>query len=87
MGAMGYFPTYTLGSLLAAQLHAAAVEALGGSDAVNEQVARGDFGPLLNWLRTHVHRHGGRFGTEALCRQACGAPLSSAALAAWLDAG
>ncbi|HEX8342525.1 MAG TPA: carboxypeptidase M32, partial [Tepidisphaeraceae bacterium] len=51
-GLMGYFPTYTLGNMYAAQLFAAAGEALGDLDA---HFARGEFAPLLQWLRNHVH--------------------------------
>ncbi|WP_412070376.1 carboxypeptidase M32 [Rubrivirga sp. IMCC43871] len=55
LGAVGYFPTYTLGTLMSVQLWTAADAALGG---LNAQVAAGDFGPLLAWLREHVHRWG-----------------------------
>jgi len=48
MGGIGYFPTYTLGNLIAAQLFDAASAALGG---VEDQLARGEFAPLLGWLR------------------------------------
>jgi carboxypeptidase Taq len=68
---VGYFPTYTLGNLYAAQLFAAAREQLGDLDA---QFARGDFGTLLGWLRDHVHRHGQRFTPGQLVERATGAP-------------
>lgn len=70
-GLVGYFPTYTLGNLYAAQLFAAAREDLGDLDA---QFARGDFGTLLGWLREHVHRHGQRFTPRQLVERATGAP-------------
>ncbi|HEX9055198.1 MAG TPA: carboxypeptidase M32 [Gemmatimonadales bacterium] len=70
-GLVGYFPTYTLGNLYAAQLFAAAREQLGDLDA---QFARGDFGTLLGWLRDHVHRHGQRFTPKQLVERATGAP-------------
>ncbi|MGE5230578.1 MAG: carboxypeptidase M32 [Deltaproteobacteria bacterium] len=70
-GLVGYFPTYTLGNLYAAQLFAAAREQLGDLDA---QFARGDFGTLLGWLREHVHRHGQRFTPRQLVERATGAP-------------
>ncbi len=54
-GAIGYFPTYTLGTLTAAQLVETIQEDL---PDLPEQIAGGDFAPLLDWLRTHVHRHG-----------------------------
>ena len=68
-GAIGYFPTYTLGNLYAAQLFDAAGTALGDLDA---QFARGQFAPLLGWLREHVHRHGRRHPAAELVRRATG---------------
>jgi carboxypeptidase Taq len=70
-GLMGYFPTYTLGNLYAAQLFAAARAQLGDLDV---QFARGDFATLLGWLREHVHRHGQRYTPKQLVERATGAP-------------
>ncbi len=56
-GLIGYFPTYTLGNLYAAQLFAKAQADLGGLD---EALAQGDSSGLLGWLRTKVHREGQR---------------------------
>jgi carboxypeptidase Taq len=68
-GSFGYFPTYSLGSVLAAQLHAAAAEDLGDLEALTRE---GDFGPLGEWLREHVHRHGARYTTGELVENATG---------------
>lgn len=73
-GLIGYFPTYTLGSLYAAQFYAAAEGALGDLDGLH---ARGDFAPLREWLREHVHRHGMRFDPDPLCEQATGSRLDA----------
>jgi carboxypeptidase Taq len=70
-GLVGYFPTYTLGNLYAAQLFAKADQELGGLD---EQFARGEFKPLLEWLRKNVHRHGSTYLPADLITQATGAP-------------
>ncbi|MSR61420.1 MAG: carboxypeptidase M32 [Planctomycetes bacterium] len=75
MGAFGYFPTYTLGNLIAAQLFAAARRELGDLDLLFE---RGEFRPLLEWLREHVHRHGSFYSATELVERASGKPLSSA---------
>jgi carboxypeptidase Taq len=56
-GLVGYFPTYTLGNLYAAQLFEQAQTDLGGMSLA---FARGDFSGLLSWLRTKVHREGQR---------------------------
>jgi carboxypeptidase Taq len=74
MGAFGYFPTYTLGNLIAAQLFAAARSALGELDS---QLARGEFQPLLAWLRTNVHAHGSRHSADELVRRASGRALGT----------
>jgi len=78
----GYFPTYTLGTMAAAQLFVAAEHALGDLES---SFARGVFAPLLAWLRANVHCHGGRFGVAALMAEVTGAPLSPDALLAYLE--
>jgi carboxypeptidase Taq len=74
-GAFGYFPSYTLGAMAAAQLMAAARRAEPGVDAA---LAEGDHAPLLGWLRIHVHAQGSRLGFNDLLRQATGKPLDPA---------
>ncbi len=77
MGSFGYFPTYTLGSCLAAQLW----EALAARHAdIDTRMASGDFSEILGWLRRDVHAHGRRFRTDELCRRVTGRELDSAAL-------
>lgn len=78
MGALGYFPTYTLGTMLAAQLWEAMETDLGG--ALEERVARGDFAPMLAWLREKIHRHGQAGYGDATALRATGKPLSADAL-------
>ena len=73
-GLIGYFPTYTLGNLYAAQLWEAATRDLPDLDG---QIALGEFGPLREWLRTSVHAHGQRWSAADLCVRATGAPLSA----------
>jgi carboxypeptidase Taq len=70
----GYFPTYTLGNLIAAQLFAKAKVDLPDLDGL---MARGDFAGLLGWLRENVHRHGYRFPAERLVERVTGTPLSN----------
>lgn len=77
MGAFGYFPSYTLGNLMAAQLYEAADRELGG---LEEAFAIGDFAPLLGWLRQRVHQHGRRLPSAELIRRATGQDLSTAPL-------
>jgi len=71
-GALGYFPTYTLGNIYSATLFAAAERDLPDLDA---QIAVGDLAPLLAWLRKNVHAHGRRWTAGELCRRASGSGL------------
>ncbi len=57
-GLVGYFPTYSIGNIYAAQLFSQANQVIGDLD---EQFAAGEFRPLLKWLRSHVHSAGNRF--------------------------
>ncbi len=75
-GAWGYFPTYTLGALIAAQLFAAARAAVPG---FAEAIGRGEFAPLFDWLRHNVHARGSLLSTAELVQSATGAPLGTAA--------
>jgi carboxypeptidase Taq len=76
-GLIGYFPTYTLGNLIAAQLWEAAQIAV---DDLHEDVARGRFEGLLRWLRTHIHQYGRRYQPHELVERATGRPLDSTPL-------
>ena len=81
-GAWGYFPTYTLGALAAAQLFAAARTANPGLMA---SIGQGDFAPLLAWLRANVHSKGSLADTDTLLTEATGAPLGTSAFKAHLE--
>jgi len=73
-GLYGYFPTYCLGNLYAAQLWEAIARDLGDPD---ERIAEGDFAPLLGWLREKIHAPGRRYTAGELCERATGSPLSA----------
>ena len=81
-GMFGYFPTYALGNVVAAQLFAAAKAARPGLEGAIE---RGDFAPLISWLRENVHAHGSTLPLVARVERAAGAPPDVAAYAAYLD--
>jgi len=78
----GYFPTYTLGNLYAAQLYAAARREIPDLD---DRVAEGNLRPLRDWLRERIHCHGSRLTQGELIHQATGAPLSVEPLLAYLN--
>ena len=73
-GSFGYFPTYSLGSLYAAQFFGTAGHQL---PALAETIENGDLVPLLNWLRTNIHQYGRRYTSEELCTRITGEPLNS----------
>lgn len=73
-GLIGYFPTYSLGNIYAAQLFDAANEQIGD---LSEMFAAGQFAPLLEWLQTHVHHFGRNLDPAELIRRATGSAPSS----------
>jgi carboxypeptidase Taq len=81
-GSMGYFPTYALGNLYAAQL-LEKIEA--DVPALWEQVGQGAFGPLLGWLREHIHRVGRRKLAAEIVRDVTGREPDSTAYLRYLE--
>ncbi|MBI2255127.1 MAG: carboxypeptidase M32 [Proteobacteria bacterium] len=73
-GAFGYFPCYSLGAMTAAQFFAAAIAADSGIPAAIE---KGDFGPLIGWLRTHVHALASSLSSPEIIKAATGQPLDA----------
>jgi carboxypeptidase Taq len=82
-GLIGYFPTYTIGNLMSAQLWQR-IEA--DLDGLEEQLAAGEFGPLREWLRLHVHRHGRKLFPRELLRRVTGEELQVEPFLAYLRA-
>jgi len=70
-GLFGYFPTYTIGTILSVQLFDAALEA---HPEIPEQMERGEFGALLGWLRENIHRPGKKYEPDDLIERATGRP-------------
>ncbi len=75
LGMFGYFPTYTLGSLYAAQL----AEAYSREQPLADEIRRGDFAGLLGWLRRKVHQLGNRHSAEKIVTLATGKGLDAEA--------
>ncbi len=82
-GAFGYFPSYTLGAMAAAQLMQAARTQVAG---LEEALGHGDLSPLLGWLREHVHQQGNRLTFNGILQQATGRALDPSAFQAHLQA-
>ncbi|MGD9739074.1 MAG: carboxypeptidase M32 [Bauldia sp.] len=72
-GAFGYFPTYLIGAMTAAQLFAAAKRA---RPEIPASLATGDFTPLREWMRQNIHEKGCLLDRESLIVAATGEPLS-----------
>jgi carboxypeptidase Taq len=79
---IGYFPTYTLGNIYAAQLFEAAERTVG---PLEEAFAAGDFAALRDWLRENIHRHGKRYRAPELIERVTGNPPNPSALIASLS--
>jgi carboxypeptidase Taq len=82
-GSFGYFPTYTLGNLYAAQFFAKLREEVSDLDA---QLERGEFRAIREWLHTRVHAQGSRYRPGELCERVTGKPLSAEPLLRHLEA-
>ncbi|MEO7773998.1 MAG: carboxypeptidase M32 [Steroidobacteraceae bacterium] len=74
LGSFGYFPSYALGAVIAAQLYDALRSAMPDIDA---QFARGDFTGLFGWLKEHVHGKGAKLPLQELMQLATGKTLSA----------
>ena len=72
MGAFGYFPSYMLGNLYAAQMLKTLRDAI---PALDDQIRNLNFEPLLGWLRENVHQNGGLYLPTELMQRITGAPL------------
>ena len=81
-GIWGYFPTYSLGAMTAAQLFDAACRV---DASILPALAKGEFKPLMGWLRAHVHGLGSKLSTDELVTRATGRPLDPAVFKAHLE--
>jgi carboxypeptidase Taq len=74
MGLIGYFSTYALGNLLAAQYYNQALKA---HPTIPDEIASGKFDTLLGWLRTNIHQHGRKFTSAELTQRITGESIQS----------
>ncbi|MFI4888991.1 MAG: carboxypeptidase M32 [Steroidobacterales bacterium] len=82
VGHFGYFPSYALGAVIAGQLN----EALRAArPSLDEEIAAGQFGGVLDWLRDNVHGIGARLPVKDLIKEATGKPLSAAPYLRYLE--
>ncbi|HVW92729.1 MAG TPA: carboxypeptidase M32 [Devosia sp.] len=81
-GALGYFPSYTLGAMMAAQQWAALEQAVPGA---RDDMAKGDFSHINGWRREHIWSQGSRWSTPELMARATGEPLNAKYFIAHLE--
>ncbi len=81
-GAIGYFPTYSLGNLYGAQFWQTINRDIPDLEA---RIARGDFAPLLDWTARNIHAQGRRHSAMDLCERVTGRALSHEALCDYLE--
>ncbi len=79
-GSFGYFPTYLLGNLYASQWYAVMQQSLD----IPTLVERGEFQPILEWMRLNIHQHGRRYDARTLCQRISGEDLNVAYFASYL---
>lgn len=82
-GSFGYFPSYSLGAMTAAQLMAAARRA---DPLLDQKAAAGDLSPMMGWLEKSVWSQASLWGTQELIARATGSELTDAAFKAHLEA-
>jgi carboxypeptidase Taq len=82
-GSFGYFPSYSLGNLVAAQLYE---KILVDQPSLPQDLALGDCSSLFGWLRTNVHQHGRKYSARQLVKNVTGKEISSDAFIAYLNA-
>jgi carboxypeptidase Taq len=75
VGMFGYFPTYTIGSLYAAQL----IESYSERNKLDDEIRAGKFVSLRNWLRANIYEQGNRYSAEELVTRATGRGLDTGA--------
>jgi carboxypeptidase Taq len=79
--AIGYFPTYALGNLIAGQLWERAHDDVPDLD---QRIAEGEVSPLREWLRDRVHRHGSKWGSRELLERVTGSTITVAPFVSYL---
>jgi carboxypeptidase Taq len=82
VGSFGYFPSYALGAVMAAQLYETLRTEV---PELDEQLSKGEYSGLLGWLRTHVHGLGAKVPVQDLLKGATGKPLSAVSFIRYVE--
>lgn len=81
-GIFGYFPTYTLGNVMSVQIYEAAAADIAD---LEDEIARGEFGALREWLRERIHRHGRKYMPKETLERAIGSSIDTEPYLAYLE--
>ena len=81
IGLIGYFPTYLLGTVMSVQIWEKAADDIGD---LEQQIERGEFAALREWLGAHVHAYGSKFPPQETLRRATGATIDAKPYLAYL---
>ena len=81
-GSIGYFPTYLIGSIYAAQLFHQLKQ---DHPSIEEDIQQGTFSPILTWLRDHVHRYGRMMTADDIIQRTCGEGLNAERYLTYLE--
>jgi carboxypeptidase Taq len=73
-GSFGYFATYSIGSLYAAQLYAAIMQQ---NPSLERDIATGENANVVSWLKQHIYQYGRYYSSNELCRKATGDVLNA----------
>ena len=72
-GCFGYFPSYAIGTIYSSQIYQAIKKA---HPKVEEDIEKGDFSKIRNWLQHNIFNHGAKYLAEDAIKKACGEGLN-----------
>ena len=81
-GLIGYFPTYSFGNLYAAQFYATLLKKVPKTPKL---ISKGNFKPVLEWLRENIHMHGKKYTAGRLVQKVTGEPLNAVYFQKYLE--
>ena len=73
-GSFGYFPTYAIGTIYAAQLYQQLIQDI---PTIIEQIQKGELASIHHWLDTHIHQYGRKYTADEIIQKTCGKGLQA----------
>jgi carboxypeptidase Taq len=81
-GAIGYFPTYAIGTIYASQLFNQLIK---DHPETIEEIKKGEFNNILSWLRNNIHQYGRMMTADEIIKQTCGEGLNAEKFTSYLS--